>query len=187
MGGDSSGPSLNVVTWSEPTLKMMSGPDEVFDYLKNTKSFKDTLVTNRGNPDAALSQAQKKYEATSRLPFQLHGMIGPPCAVADVRLDKATIWTGTQGPFRTRDAIAKMLNVSPPKVSIFSTAKVPGSYGRLESDDVAEDAALMSSAVGKPVRVSLMHRFNTNPPWFIKPDILPQRFSGVYINAKEAC
>src|SRR5579863_5402518 len=37
------------VTWSEPTLKMMSGPGEVFDYLKNTKSFKDNVVTNRGN------------------------------------------------------------------------------------------------------------------------------------------
>ena len=42
------------VTWSEPTLKMMSGPDEVFDYLKNTKSFKDTVVVNRGNLDAGI-------------------------------------------------------------------------------------------------------------------------------------
>jgi hypothetical protein len=99
------------VTWTEPTLKMMSGPSEVFDYLKNTKSFKDTVVVNRGNPEAALSSAQKKYEATFYWPFQLHGMMGPPCAVADVQGDKATIWTGTQGPFRTRDSIAKMLNI----------------------------------------------------------------------------
>ena len=143
------------VTWSEPTLKMMSGPDEVFDYLKNTKSFKDTVVTNRGNPDAAFSQAQKKYEATYYWPFQLHGMIGPPCALADVRGDKATIWTGTQGPFRTRDSIAKMLNIPPKNVHLLYR-EGSGSYGRLESDDVAEDAALMSRAVGKPVRVQWM-------------------------------
>src|SRR6202047_1531825 len=43
------------VTWSEPTLKMPSGPDEVFEYLKNTKSFKDNIVANRGNVDSALS------------------------------------------------------------------------------------------------------------------------------------
>jgi CO/xanthine dehydrogenase Mo-binding subunit len=143
------------VTWSEPTLKMMSGPDQVFDYLKNTKSFKDNLVTNRGNPDAAFSQAQKKYEATYYWPFQLHGMMGPPCALADVRGDKATIWTGTQGPFRTREAIAKMLNVPTKNVHLLYR-EGSGSYGRLESDDVAEDAALMSRAVGKPVRVQWM-------------------------------
>ena len=145
------------VTWAEPTLKMMSGPSEVFDYLKNTKSFKDLVVTNKGNPDAALSQAQKKYEATYYWPFQLHGMMGPPCALADVRGDKATIWTGTQGPFRTRDSIAKMLNIPPKNVHLLYR-EGSGSYGRLETDDVAEDAALMSRAVGKPVRVQWMRQ-----------------------------
>ncbi|HEV7967176.1 MAG TPA: molybdopterin cofactor-binding domain-containing protein [Candidatus Acidoferrales bacterium] len=143
------------VTWSEPTLKMMSGPSEVFDYLKNTKSFKDNVVTNRGDLDAALSQAQKKYEATYYFPFQLHGMMGPPCALADVQGDKATIWTGTQGPFRTRDSIARMLNIPPKNVHLLYR-EGSGSYGRLESDDVAEDAALMSRAVAKPVRVQWM-------------------------------
>jgi len=143
------------VTWSEPTLKMPSGPSEVFDYLKNTKSFKDNVVTNRGNLDAAFSQAHKKYEATYYFPFQLHGMMGPPCAVADVQGDKATIWCGTQGPFRTRDAIAKMLNLPPKNVHLIYR-EGSGSYGRLECDDAAEDAALMSRSVGKPVRVQWM-------------------------------
>jgi CO/xanthine dehydrogenase Mo-binding subunit len=146
--------TLNV-TWSEPTLKMPSGPDEVFDYLKNTKSFKDNVVANKGNLESAFSQAHKKYEATYYFPFQLHGMMGPPCAVADVRADRATIWTGTQGPFRTRDAIAKMLNIPPKNVHLLYR-EGSGSYGRLESDDVAEDAVLMSRAVGKPVRVQWM-------------------------------
>ena len=143
------------VTWSEPTLKMPSGPDEVFDYLKNTKSFRENVVTNRGNPDSAFSQAHKVFEATYYWPFQLHGMMGPPCAVADVRGDRATIWAGTQGPFRTRDAIAKMLNVPPKNVHLMYR-EGSGSYGRLECDDTAEDAALMSRAVGKPVRVQWM-------------------------------
>jgi nicotinate dehydrogenase subunit B len=143
------------VTWAEPTLKMPSGADEVFDYLKNTKSFKDNVVTNKGNLDLAFSQAHKKYEATYYWPFQLHGMFGPPCAVADVQGDKATIWTGTQGPFRTRDAIALLLKVPPKNVHLLYR-EGSGSYGRLESDDVAEDAALMSRAVARPVRVQWM-------------------------------
>jgi nicotinate dehydrogenase subunit B len=143
------------ITWSEPTLKMMSGPQEVFDYLMNTKSFRDTMVVNRGNLDAGFAKAQKKYEATYYWPFQLHGMMGPPCALADVQKDRATIWTGTQGPFRTRDAIAKLLNLPPKSVHLLYR-EGSGSYGRLESDDVAEDAALMSRAVGRPVRVQWM-------------------------------
>src|SRR6202140_2498060 len=143
------------VTWSEPTLKMPSGPDEVFDYLKTTKSFKDNVVTNRGNLDAAFSQAHKVFEATYYWPFQVPGMMGPPCAVADVRGDRATIWAGTQGPFRTRDAIATMLKIPPKNVHLMYR-EGSGSYGRLECDDAAEDAALMSRAVGKPVRVQWM-------------------------------
>ncbi len=134
---------------------MPSGPDEVFEYLKNTKSYRDNVTVDRGNLDAGFSQASKKFEATYHWPFQLHGMMGPSCAVADVRGDKATIWTGTQGPFRTRETIANMLAI--PKENIHLLYRESsGSYGRLESDDVAEDAALMSRAVGKPVRVQWM-------------------------------
>jgi CO/xanthine dehydrogenase Mo-binding subunit len=72
-----------------------------------------------------------------------------------VQGDKATIWTGTQGPFRTRDAIALLLKVPSKNVHLLYR-EGSGSYGRLESDDVAEDAALMSRAVGRPVRVQWM-------------------------------
>ena len=34
------------------------------------------MTVNKGNPDAAFSQATKKYEATYHWPFQLHGMLG---------------------------------------------------------------------------------------------------------------
>ncbi len=57
------------VTWSEPTLKMMSGPEEVFDYLKNTNSFKDNVVVNRGNSDTAFSQVQKEIRSQSHISY----------------------------------------------------------------------------------------------------------------------
>ncbi len=143
------------VTWSEPATKLPANPDELYAYLKNTKSFRDQVPVNRGNPDAALSQASKKYEATYRWPLQLHGMIGPSCAVADVRGDKATIWTGTQGPFRTRKAVADLLGFPEKNVRVLYV-EGSGCYGRLSTDDAPEDAALLSRAVGKPVRVQWM-------------------------------
>ena len=143
------------VTWSAPTTKLPANPDELYAYLKNTKSFRDQVAADKGNPEAALSEASKKFEATYRWPFQLHGMIGPSCAVADVRGDKATIWTGTQGPFRTRKAVADLLGLTEKNIRVIY-CEGSGCYGRLSTDDAPEDAALMSRAVGKPVRVQWM-------------------------------
>jgi nicotinate dehydrogenase subunit B len=143
------------VTWSEPSTKLPANRDELYAHLKNTKSFRDQVTVNRGDPDAALSQANKKYEAIYRWPFQLHAMIGPSCAVADVSKDRATIWTGTQGPFGTRKAVANMLGLPEKNVRVLYR-EGSGCYGRLGADDVSEDAALLSRAVGKPVRLQWM-------------------------------
>ncbi|TMA12789.1 MAG: xanthine dehydrogenase family protein molybdopterin-binding subunit [Deltaproteobacteria bacterium] len=143
------------VTWSEPSTKMPANADALFAHIKDTKSFRDQVAVNKGNPDTALSQASKKYEATYRWPFQLHGALGPSCAVADVRKDRATVWTGTQGPFRTRGAVAQLLGLKEQQVRVIYV-EGSGCYGRFSTDDAPEDAAVMSRAVGKPVRVQWM-------------------------------
>jgi nicotinate dehydrogenase subunit B len=143
------------VTWSTPTTKMPASSADVDAYLKNTKSFRDQVAVNRGNADAAIGQAAKTYQATYHWPFQLHGMIAPSCAVADVQGDKATIWAGSQGPFTTRSRVASLLGVPAKNVHVLYR-EGSGCYGRLSTDDVPEDAAIMSRAVGKPVRVQWM-------------------------------
>ena len=143
------------VTWSQPPTKMPSSPEEVFTYIKNTKSLRDQVTVNKGNPDAALAQAAKTYEAAYRWPFQMHGMMGPSCAVADVGKDRATIYTGTQGSFDTRTAVAELLGFPEKNVRVLYR-EASGSYGRMGADDVSEDAALLSRAVGAPVRVQWM-------------------------------
>jgi nicotinate dehydrogenase subunit B len=143
------------VTWSTPVAKMPATADEVDSYLTNTKSFVDTVVVNRGDADAAISAASKTFEATYHWPFQNHGMMGPSCAVADFRGDKVTIWTGAQGTFTTRDRVASMLGFPKRNVEV-NFVEGPGCYGRMVCDDAAEDAVLMSRAVGKPVRVQWM-------------------------------
>ncbi len=143
------------VTWSQPSTKMPASSEEVFSILKDTKSLRDQVPVNKGNPESALAQASKKYEATYHWPFQLHGMIGPSCAVADVGKDGATIYTGTQGSFETRKAVAELLGFPEKNVRVLYR-EASGSYGRMSADDVSEDAALLSRAVRKPVRVQWM-------------------------------
>ena len=143
------------VTWSAPPGQFPAGPDAMYDYLQNTKAFSERVGTENGNTVAAFAQAAKKFEATYRWPFQMHAMIGPSCAVADVQGDKATIWSGSQAPFITRNGIARILGLREENVH-FIYREGSGCYGRLEPDDAPEDAALMSRAVGKPVRVQWM-------------------------------
>ena len=68
-------------------------------------------------------------------------MIGPSCSIADVKGDKVTIWSGPQGPFRTRGTVATLLGLKEQNVRIIYH-EASGSYGRMSTDDGAEDAAL---------------------------------------------
>jgi len=143
------------VTWSSPPAQFPAGPEAMYDYLQNTKAFSERVGAENGNVGAALSQASKRFEATYRWPFQMHGMISPSCAVADVQGDRATVWSGSQAPFITRNGIARLLGLKEENVH-FIYREGSGCFGRLEPDDAPEDAALMSRAVGRPVRVQWM-------------------------------
>jgi nicotinate dehydrogenase subunit B len=140
------------VTWSTPHTKMPASREEVDTYLTQTPPVRELTPVKKGDVDAAFSQAAKPIEATYHWPFQNHGMMLPSCAVADVRGDRATIWTGAQGPFTTRDRISAMMKVPRKNVEVHFIES-SGCYGRLTADDAAEDAVLLSRAVGKPVRV----------------------------------
>src|SRR6185295_6495142 len=143
------------VTWSVPKFKLPATSDALYAYLRNTKSFTTLKGAEKGNAAEAFGRAKKQYEATYRWPFQMHGMIGPSCAVADIRGNKATVWSGCQGPFRTRASIASLLKIPEENVRVVYH-EGSGSYGRLSNDDGAEDAALLSRAVDAPVRVQWM-------------------------------
>jgi CO/xanthine dehydrogenase Mo-binding subunit len=140
------------VTWAAPSSPLPASPAVVDQYLTNTKSFTDNGPMPKGDTAAALAKAARTFEATYRWAFQNHAMMLPSVAIADVQPDKVTIWTGAQGPFTTRDRISDMLGLAKRNV-IVNWVEHSGCYGRLTSDDAAEDAVLLSRAVGKPVRV----------------------------------
>ena len=45
------------ITWAKPTTKIPTNTEELYDYLKNTKSFTTLKGAERGNPATALTQA----------------------------------------------------------------------------------------------------------------------------------
>jgi nicotinate dehydrogenase subunit B len=127
-----------------------------YDYMRTLPS-RDTLVVDSGDVDAKLASAAARLRATYMYPFQMHGSIGSSCAVADVQNGKTTIWAASQNVYALRGSSATLLGVQPETVHVVFT-RGSGCYGINGADAVAFDAALMSQAVGKPVRVQLSRK-----------------------------
>jgi hypothetical protein len=83
--------------------------------------------------------------------------MGTSCAVAEVQGGKVTVWSSTQSAYPTRSGVAMLLAVPVDSVRVVYT-RGSGCYGINGADTVAFDAALLSQAVGKPVRVQLSRK-----------------------------
>jgi CO/xanthine dehydrogenase Mo-binding subunit len=70
------------------------------------------------------------------------------------------LWTGTQKPHYAAMGVAAILGLKPNQVT-GHWLMGPGSYGRNDAGDAAADAAVLSRAVGKPVRVQYMRNEGT--------------------------
>ena len=137
-------------TWNEtPTLPE---PDRLFDWLASQPAEQVWVVGGSGGP----AGGAKVLEATYRRAYQMHGSIGPSCAVAQFENEQLTVWTHSQGVFPLRAAIAQLVQL--PAESIHCI-QVDGSgcYGHNGADDAAADAALLAMALpGRPVRLQWM-------------------------------
>ncbi len=147
------------ITWSDVKPPFPDQKD-IYNHIRRTKAVKDDAQVKVGDVDAAFANAAKIVEATYEWPFQSHASMAPACGVADVRADKAKIWTGGQKPHHCRDGIALMFKLPEEKVVVHSMVG-PGSYGRNDAGDATMDAAVLSKAVGKPVRVQYMRHEGT--------------------------
>ena len=130
---------------------------EFYEYLRNDKASRDSFTVNSKDVDEKLAKATKVVRATYRHPYQMHGSIGTSCAVADVQSGKATIWSPTQSVYPTRNTAAMLLGMKAEDVHVIFTMGA-GCYGLNGADTVSYDAALMSQAVGRPVRVQLTRK-----------------------------
>ena len=125
--------------------------------MRNQKQTRDTFQVNAKDVDEKLAGASKVVKATYRYPYQMHGSFASSCAVADVQAGSATIWSATQAVFPLRSSAAMVLGLRPQDVHvIFKMGS--GCYGCNSADTVSYDAAILSQAVGRPVRVQLSRK-----------------------------
>lgn len=142
---------LRVIWREQPTRPDLNRVEEA---LRGNPTRKTRLLHESGDIETALAGAQGVMQRTYVWPYQMHGSIGPSCAVADWRDGRLVVWSGTQNPHWMRRDLAQLMDVSEDDI-VVERLEAAGCYGRNCADDVTADAALLSRAVGRPVRVQL--------------------------------
>jgi CO/xanthine dehydrogenase Mo-binding subunit len=125
-----------------------------FEAMRAARVVRDQEIAKRGDLAAltAPPAGTRTLAASYRWPMQTHGSIGPSCAVADVRTDRVTVWSASQNVHGFQATCARMLGTERDRVRVIYMDGA-GSYGANGADDAAAEAALISKAVGRPVRV----------------------------------
>lgn len=106
-------------------------------------------------PLPLLSQS---IEADFDWAFANHAAMQTNCAIADVRPGSAQIWAALQSPIDALQTIAAAVGLPQDAVTV-NVIRGGGSFGRTLFFDAALEAALISKAMGKPVKL-MWHRID---------------------------
>ena len=131
--------SFDSVTYKESLLETVRKPQKV--------------VRNMGDVDAEFAKGGKTHEAEYYVPLLSHAPMEPPAAVVDFKDGKAVIHTATQNPQAVQDTVAAALGIDKKNVECHVTL-LGGGFGRKSKPDYVAEAALLSKALGKPVKVT---------------------------------
>jgi isoquinoline 1-oxidoreductase subunit beta len=136
-----------------------NGPNASYDSAKYHDELKATshqpckVIRNAGDVEEAFANGGKIVEADYYVPLLAHTSMEPPVALADFRDGKVTVWAPTQDPQTVQSAIASELDIPVANVTCHVT-ELGGGFGRKSMADFSVEAAYLSKAVGRPIKVT---------------------------------
>jgi len=110
------------------------------------------VIRNEGDVDAAFANAAKTFAQEYYQPHMAHVAMEPPAALVSYTPDKCEVWACVQSPWGTRQDVAEKVGLPVEKVTVNVTL-LGGGFGRKSQCDFVQEAAILSKAVGKPVRL----------------------------------
>src|SRR3954470_9346808 len=138
----------NRAQWKEIATLPPSGA-ALYEHMERIGGPAQTVL-EKGSP------TRNKIQARYTRPFQLHGSIGPSCALAQWTDGKLRVWTHSQGVYPLRNDLAQVFGIDAKDIRC-THAEGAGCYGHNGADDVALDAALLARATnGRPVKLQWM-------------------------------
>ncbi len=110
-------------------------------------------IQQEGNAKRILKDNQTEiFKQEYRTPMAAHAQMEVNGAIAHVETDKALIITGSQNPAQVRGWVAKAIGMDTDKIDV-QTPFLGGGFGRKMTKGLAVEAALISKAIGQPVKV----------------------------------
>lgn len=141
------------VQWDEGSVAALSDESILAGTREALKSGKVLEIAKpQGNVTSALQSAARVIEAEYITPMQSHAPLEPMNFTADVKGDKVHLIGPTQFPQGAQGAVAAALGVKPENVTL-KTTFLGGGFGRRLELDFVVQAAEISRAVGKPVKL----------------------------------
>ncbi len=122
---------------------------EIFAWLKDKAE--DTNSNSRSVMEA-FRQSPHQIEKTILVDYIAHAPLEPRAGLAQWDGDKLTVWTGTQRPFGVQEELADVFNIPKEKIRVIQPDTGSG-YGGKHTGEAGIEAARLSKACGKPVKV----------------------------------
>lgn len=139
------------VKWDEGPAASLSSAAIRQQFLADAQ--KDGVAwRNEGDVAAALKSAKKVINSVYEFPYLAHAPMEPQNCTAHVRDGRAELWAPTQVPQDIQEAVGKALGIEQNNVLVHITY-LGGGFGRRLQEDYALEAALVSKAIGAPVKV----------------------------------
>ncbi|MEM9836854.1 MAG: molybdopterin cofactor-binding domain-containing protein [Bacteroidota bacterium] len=124
--------------------------DDLMDMIEVGKG-KPISIQKAGKAKKVLADGDDIITLDFKTPIGAHAQLEPSGAVAYVNGDEATVMISTQVVKITRDEVAERLGIAPENVNIIPTY-LGGGFGRRLHTPNAMQAAVLSRAVGRPVK-----------------------------------
>jgi len=134
--------------WNVPEKQ---GNQGLFEYLKNNPEGRAD-DSNSGWDEQAYAAADVKLESKYTVEYIAHAPLEPRAAVAEWNNGKLTVWTGTQRPFGVQEELMHAFQLPPKQVRVIQPDMGSG-YGGKHTGEAAMEAARLSKAANKPVKV----------------------------------
>jgi isoquinoline 1-oxidoreductase beta subunit len=132
---------------------------DTFNSANFEKQLRDLAKTDgvvghtSGDFDKTFAESPTQLEAFYETPIVSHSTMEPMNALAHYQPgNKVELWLSTQGGDLTRHEVAKVLNIPTDNIKV-NVLFNGGGFGRRLAQDYATEAALLSKAIGKPVKV----------------------------------
>jgi isoquinoline 1-oxidoreductase beta subunit len=142
--------TLKIEYEKEGNIESSSDHDRIFKELLD--SDKATVRRKDGDVEAAFKSAAKVIVKEYQCPFLPHNPMEPMNFFAHVKEDGVELVGPTQTPDLARNDTAKLLGISPDKVTVELT-RLGGGFGRRLKTDYVVEAAELSSIIKGPVKV----------------------------------